>query len=126
MKTINITDQNIQEYLDKSEIIILDFYADWCGPCKSFAPVFEKVSTMYPEIVFGKVNSEKEQILSGDFSIRSIPTIVVLKQGHNIYESSGALFEHSLISLIEEVKKVDVSKLETYQDQELDIQFDEE
>ena len=98
---------------------VVDFYADWCGPCKSFAPIFHKVSTKFPNVAFGQVNSEKEQILSEDFSIRSIPTIVVLKEQTIIFEKSGAMFEHSLIALVEEAIKVDVSKLEIEEDIEL-------
>lgn len=113
MNYIDVTEKNITDLLEQYNLIILDFYADWCGPCKSFAPTFYKVSTKYPEICFGKVNSEKELILSEDFEIRSIPTIVVLKDKNIIFQQSGVLFEHSLIALIEQAQKVDVNNLPT-------------
>jgi thioredoxin len=119
MNFYQVTELNITEILEKHSLVILDFYADWCAPCQSFAPIFAKVSTQFPDVAFGKVNSEKELVLSEDFSIRSIPTIVVLKEKTIIFEKSGALFEHSLVSLVEEAKKVDVSKLEPEEDQEL-------
>jgi thioredoxin len=119
MNYLQITEKNISEVLEKFDLVILDFYTDWCGPCKSFAPIFHKVSTLYPQVCFGTVNSEKELLLSEDFSIRSIPTIVVLKEQTIIFERSGAMFEHSLVALVEEALKVDVSKLPQEEDQEL-------
>lgn len=119
MNYLEITEQNITEVLEKFNLVILDFYADWCGPCKSFAPIFHKVSQKYPDVCFGKINTEKEQLLSSDFSIRSIPTIVVLKDQTIIFERSGSMFEHSLVALVEEALKVDVSKLPEEEDQEL-------
>jgi thioredoxin 1 len=112
MNLYNVTENNISEILDKHQLVILDFYADWCGPCKQFAPIFEKVSSQYKDVAFGKINTEKEMLLSDDFGIRSIPTIVVLKEKTIIFEQSGSMFEHSLVALINEALKVDVSKLE--------------
>lgn len=113
MNYLQMTEKNINEVLDQFDLVILDFYADWCVPCKSFAPTFAKVSKNYPEVAFGKVNTEKEHLLTEDFSIRSIPTIVVLKQKTIILEKSGAMFEHSLIDLVEAALKVDITKLES-------------
>jgi len=122
MNLQNINEENIEAFLNQHSIVILDFYADWCGPCKQFAPVFENVSKMYLDIGFGKVNTEKALILSEDFGIRSIPTLVVLKERTIIYEQAGALLEFQLKSLLDEAIKVDLSKLETHEDQELNIQ----
>lgn len=119
MNYLNVSENNISELLEKFNIVILDFYADWCGPCKTFAPIFHKVSTQYPDILFGKINVDREQLLGSDFNIRSVPTIVVLKDQTIIFEKSGSMFEHSLIALIEEVKKIDVSKLPNHEDEEL-------
>ena len=121
MNLFQTTENNITEIIEKHTIVILDFYASWCTPCKSFAPIFEKVSTIYPQIAFCKINTEKEELLSNDFSIRSIPTLVVLKNQTIIFERSGAMFEHSLIALVEAALKVDVDKLETEEDQELNF-----
>lgn len=119
MNYFEITEQNIEEVLDRYQLVILDFYADWCGPCQNFAPIFYKVSKDYPQVAFGKINTEKEQLLSNDFSIRSIPTIFVLKEKTIIFEKSGSMFEHSLRSLLEEALKVDVNTLAVEEDEEL-------
>ncbi len=123
LQTIN--EENIETFLNQYNIAIFDFYADWCGPCKQFAPVFEKVSKDFPEIGFGKINTEKALVLSEDFGIRSIPTIIILKEKTIIFEQSGALLEFQLKALLEEAIKVDINQLAVEEDQEIHFSDDE-
>ena len=107
-----VTVQNIEEIVNSKEIVILDFWADWCGPCKSFGPIFERVSNKFPDIFFGKINCDEEQELSDDFHIKSIPTLVILKQKTIIYQESGNIPEYLLTEIVEKTKSLDVSSLE--------------
>lgn len=106
-----VTEQNIQEILDNNNIIFLDFWAGWCGPCKSFAPTYEKLALANPDLFFGKVDTEVERLLSEDFEIRSIPTLIILKEGTIIYSESGAIPEYALKNIVLEARKIDVAKL---------------
>lgn len=111
-----VTESNITNILEKNNIIFLDFWASWCEPCKVFAPIFERVSELYPDIFFGKINTEIELLLSSDFEIRSIPTLVILKQKEIIYSESGIIPEYVLKNLANKAKLLDVSKLVKEQD----------
>ena len=91
MSTIEITQDNFESTINDNEIILLDFWADWCGPCKQFAPVFEQAAEANPDIVFGKIDTEAQQQLAGLFSITSIPTLVAFRQGIVVFAQPGAL-----------------------------------
>lgn len=108
-----VTAQNIDEILEKNEIVILDFWASWCEPCKIFGPIFDSVAKKNPDIFFGKVNSEVEHQLSEDFDIRSIPTLVILKDRTIILDQSGSIPEYLLSKIVNEARAIDVSKLES-------------
>jgi len=108
MATVEITDTNFNETIEKNDIIIIDFWAPWCGPCKSFGPVYEKVSNEYPEIVFGKVNTEEQQALAGHFQIRSIPTTVILKENIAVFQQAGVIPEEGLKDIIKQVEELDM------------------
>lgn len=108
MATIELTDANFNETIEKNDIIIIDFWAPWCGPCKSFGPVYEKVSDEYPGIVFGKVNTEEQQALGGHFQIRSIPTTVILKENIAVFQQSGVIPEEGLKDIIKQVEELDM------------------
>ena len=108
MATIELTDVNFNETIEKNDIIIIDFWAPWCGPCKSFGPVYEKVSDEYPGIVFGKVNTEEQQALGGHFQIRSIPTTVILKENIAVFQQSGVIPEEGLKDIIKQVEELDM------------------
>ena len=107
-KTVTVTKENFHDLVEKNEIIILDFWAEWCGPCKMFSPVFEAAAQKNPDIIFGKIDTESEQEIAGLFQIRSIPTLMVVKQGIGIYRQSGALPPPALAELIDKLKDVDM------------------
>ncbi len=111
MATIEITKENFQETYEKNDIVILDFWAEWCGPCKSFAPVFERISEKYPKIIFGKIDTEAQPELAAHFEIRSIPTIMVIRQGIELFFQPGALNEELLVELAEKVSSLDMEEV---------------
>lgn len=108
-----VTASNIDEILDKHQIVILDFWASWCEPCKVFGPIFDSVARKNPDIFFGKVNTETELELGADFQVRSIPTLVILKDREIILDQSGSIPEYMLTKIVNEARNIDVSKLES-------------
>ncbi len=118
MATTEITKDNFKEIYEKNDIVIIDFWASWCGPCMSFLPVYEKVSEDHPDVVFGKVDTEVEQELAAHFSIRSIPTLMVIRQGYEVFFQPGALYEEQLIELITKVKELDMDEVKKKLDAE--------
>jgi thioredoxin 1 len=106
-----VTEKNIQEILDNHKIIFLDFWSSTCGPCKCFAPTYEKVAEKNPDLFFGAVSAEIEQVLCEDFDIQSVPTLVILKEGTIIYSESGAIPEYALNNIVDNARKIDVNSL---------------
>lgn len=109
MATLELNQQNFESTVNGKNMIIVDFWAPWCGPCKSFAPTYEKMSEKYPDITFGKVNTEVEQELAGYFQIRSIPTLMVFRENVIVYSEAGALPAAGLEQLIEHTLKLDMA-----------------
>lgn len=97
--------------MKNNQIIFLDFWASWCEPCKVFGPIYERVALSHPDIFFGKVNTETEHLLSQDFEIKSIPTLVILKEGTIIYSESGVIPEYALKNIVANARKIDVATL---------------
>ncbi len=111
MATLNLTSQNIEATLKKDGIVLLDFWASWCGPCRMFGPVFEKASEKHVDVVFGKIDTENEQDLGAEFQIRSIPTLMAFRNGVLLFSQAGALPEKALDELIGKIKELDMQKV---------------
>ena len=111
MATVDLTADTFEATVEEGGILFIDFWADWCGPCKAFAPVYERVSEDFPDVVFGKVDTEAEQELAGAFGIRSIPTTVVFKEGIGVFMQPGALPEDALRDLVAKVKDLDMDEV---------------
>jgi len=111
MAYTELNEQNFNDTVANNNIVIIDFWAPWCGPCKSFGPIFEKVAEANTDITFAKVNTEEQQGLAGHFQIRSIPTLMILKEQIVVFNQAGALPEEGLVDLIRQVKELDMDKV---------------
>ena len=109
--TVDVTAANFKDVVEKDGIVLLDWWAAWCGPCRSFAPTYEKVAAQHADVTFAKVNTEEEQQLAGAFGIRSIPTLMVLRDKVLLYSEAGALPEAALEDLIRQVRALDMEKV---------------
>lgn len=111
MATVNLTESSFSDTVTNNPIVFLDFWAAWCGPCRAFAPVYEKVSEQHADIVFGKIDTEAEQALAGAAGITSIPTLMAIRDGIVIYAQPGAINEAALNNLVEAVRDVDMDEV---------------
>lgn len=109
MSTVDITAETFEATIKKNDIVIVDFWAEWCGPCKSFAPIYEEVSTKHDDIVFGKIDTEAEQELAAHFQIRSIPTLMVFRDQVVLYSQAGMLNNSQLEDLITKIRELDMA-----------------
>jgi thioredoxin len=112
MATHELTSENLESTIKDNDIIIMDFWADWCGPCKMFGPIFEKASLKYPDIKFMKCNTEKQQEVAGSFGVRSIPTLAVFRNQILLYKEAGALPEPALEELITKILEIDMDDVQ--------------
>ncbi len=111
MATIDATHDDFEDLISKNDFVIIDFWAPWCGPCKSFAPVYEELSEKYPDIVFAKVDTEAEQELAGSFNIRSIPTLMIMREQVILFSQAGALQASQLEEVIVQAKSLDMEQV---------------
>jgi thioredoxin len=108
MPSVKLTNENFDQIIENNDIVFLDFWASWCGPCQTFAPVFEAASEKYPDIVFGKINTEEEKDLAHRYQIRSIPSIMIYREQIPLFLQPGALSGTALEDLITKVKALDM------------------
>ncbi len=108
MAVVELTKENFEQVVTSSPTVIVDYWAPWCGPCRGFAPVFEKVSEMHPDVVFAKVNTEVEQEIAAHFQIRSIPTLMVFREQIIVFSQPGALPQGAFEQVVEKSKSLDM------------------
>ncbi len=112
MGTINLTEESFESTILKDGIVFVDFWAEWCGPCKMFGPIFEKASEKHPDIVFAKVDTEVEQGIAAAAGISSIPTLMAFRDGVLLFREAGALPDEPLANLIQAIRDVDMEEIQ--------------
>ena len=109
MATIELTKDNFEQIVTDNDVVIVDFWAPWCAPCRAFAPTFEQASEQHADVVFAKVNTEEEQEVAGAFNIRSIPTLMVFRERVILYAEAGSLPAPALEQVITQAKSIDMA-----------------
>ncbi len=111
MATVSLTMDNLENTVLENDIVLIDFWADWCQPCKAFGPVYEKVSDNHPDVIFAKVDTEAQQEVAAQFGIRSIPTLAIFREQILLFNQAGALTETVLEQIVERVKGLDMDEV---------------
>ena len=111
MATVELTKDNFEQVVTGNPVVIVDFWAPWCGPCKGFAPVYDQASETHGDVIFGKVNTDEEQELASAFGIRSIPTLMVFREQVVLFQQAGALPASALEQVLTQAKALDMEKV---------------
>ena len=111
MPVIELTKENFEQVVTSNPTVIVDYWAEWCGPCRNFAPVFEKVAEKHPDVVFAKVNTEEQPEIAGHFQIRSIPTLMVFRDQIIVFSQPGALPQGAFEQVVSKVKELDMDEV---------------
>jgi thioredoxin 1 len=111
MSTVALTAQNFQEHVEKPGILLIDWWATWCGPCRAFAPIYDKVSEAHPDVTFGKIDTDAEQDLAMTFEIRSIPTLMIFRDQVLVFARPGMIPAAALEDLVQKVKALDMDEV---------------
>ena len=111
MATLELTKENFNQTIESGKTVVIDFWAPWCGPCRSFAPTFEAVAEENPDVIFGKINTEKEQELGAAFNVRSIPTLMIFREKVILYSQPGALPKGALQEVVAKTLSLDMVKV---------------
>ena len=111
MATVELTKENFAEIVQGNDMVLVDFWATWCGPCQSFGPIYEEVSEKYPDVVFAKVNTEEQRELSGHFQVRSIPTLMIFREQVIIFSQPGAIPGSMLEDLIGKAQALEMAEV---------------
>ena len=108
MALMALTEENFEKTVTENEVVIIDFWAEWCGPCRQYRPIFERVSEKIPDITFAKINTDEQQGLAAQFQIRSIPTTVVMKEQIIVFQQEGLLFQEKLAEIAKKAQALDM------------------
>lgn len=111
MATTEITQDNLNQLIDENPIVLLDFWAGWCAPCRGFAPLFEQASEAHPDVLFGKIDTETQQEMAAGFGITSIPTLMAFREGIVVFAQPGALRAPQLEQVIKAVRDLDMDEV---------------
>jgi len=111
MPLIALSAENFEKIIAENEIVVIDFWATWCGPCKQYGPIFERVSENISDVTFAKVNTDEQQQLAAQFQIRSIPTTVVMKEQIIVFQQEGVLFQDKLTEIVKKAQTLDMEKV---------------